>query len=294
MRLIKKALIIILFPIALLAFATGGVYLAFYDSWSDFSADIKVGKRAVWMKLFVEGYVHELSADDVRYVYEKRCYRQCHGEAAMITAVLSQSGWFQVVERMRVKEGAKMSGPEANVILQYLEETYPTTKSPYTFEARKATHKEVWRNDMGQGDIYADVIYTTREYLSTIGAENLIKEYEVNDYYVFIVSFTVHEGEVAVADLDELSFLSVSGEPLVANAPPWSMRFQTADKHHYEAVIRFAKEKFPQGGEGRKTEIKLVIKNIGGPDDRVFTWDTPIVYPAEVIEQMKMIEEISG
>ena len=285
MSVVKKALIILLFPVALLFFATGGVYFAFYDSWSDFSADLKVAERAVRMKLFVAGYVHELSADDVRYVYEKRCYRQCHGEAAMITAVLSQSGWFQVVERMRVKEGAKMSGPEADIVLQYLEETYPTTKSPYTFKARKATHKEVWRNDMGQGDIYADVIYTTREYLSTIGAENLIKEYELNDYFVFIVSFTIHEGEVPLVDLDELSFFSVAGGPLVANAPPWSLRFQTADKHHYEAVIRFSKKEFARPDKGR---IKLVIKNMGGPDDRVFVWDTPIIYPAEVTEKMKM------
>ncbi len=280
MGFIKKIVVSGLVAVVIVAGLTVVAYFTFYSSFKDFQTDLNIGKRAIRLALFNKGLIPEITDSDVRYIYQKRCYRQCHGDAAMITAVLSPSGWFQVVERMRVKENVKIPDREVDIIIRYLEETYPTTKSAYSYEVRKKTHHAVWRNDMGQNDIYCDVIYATPEYLSSIGAEGLISEYDVKNYHVFIVSFSVHEGEVEVMNLDQISFMRSDGRE-VATTPPWNLRFQTADKHHFEAVIRFAKKKNPVINKNTKW-FELVIKGVGGPTDRVYRWNLPIVYPEQI------------
>lgn len=281
MRFIKKILGAALGLAFFLVCAVGAFYFAFYDSRQDFLADYQSLKRAATIELYERGYIDELSRKHVVDIYQKNCYRQCHGESAMITAVLSPAGWIQVVERMRVKEGVSISGKEADAIIQYLEETYPTVKSKYSFETRKKVHHAVWRNDMGQGDIYCDVIYATPEYLESIGAEHLIKEYDVANYHVFITSFTVHEGEIEIMDLDKLIYMrSPNGQ--LSTTPPWNLRFQTADKHHFEGVVRFSKKAEPRIVDGKTPWFELVIQKVGGPDNRIYRWDLPISYPEEI------------
>ena len=280
-KIFKWAIFSLMLVVALAAGAVGLVYSMFYTSRDEFAADIQAYTQAAHLELFNRGYMKELSSEDVRYVYQKRCFRQCHGEAAMITAILSPSGWIQVVERMRMKEKVEISGREADVIIRYLEDKYPTTKSGYPYEVRKQIHNAVWRNDMGQGDIYCDVIYVTNEYLKSIGAEHLIDEYQIKDYDVFIVSFTVHEGEVDTVDLDKIAHLKTSAG-VFPTAPPWRLRFQTADKHHYEADIRFAKS----ASAGAKW-MELSVSGVGGTKDRVYRWELPIEYPAELAMEEK-------
>jgi hypothetical protein len=264
-------------------FLSAALCFALYNSTDDLAYDLKSAWRAVRIEFYNRDYIKTITQEEVRHIYQKSCYRKCHGEAAMITTVLSEAGWFQVVERMRVKEGVDISGREADVIIKYLEGTYPTSRSEFSFETRKKVHQAVWRNDMGANDIYTDVTYATPEYLRSVGALGLIEDYELNKYHVFIVGFTVHEGEVAVADLDKISQLrSPSGS--ASPAPPWKLRFQTADKHHYEAIIRFAKRGSPDIVTPETKWFELAIKGVGGPDvTRVFKWDLPIVYPEEVI-----------
>ena len=255
------------------------VAAALYDTLDDLSTDLDTAWRAARIALYSRGMVNRLGVDDVRYLYQSACYRQCHGEAVMITAALSPAGWMQVVERMRVQEKVEITGREADAIIQYLEETYPASRSAFSYEVRRKTHDAVWRNDMGQGDIYGDVIYATSEYLASIGAENLIEEYEADRFLVFIVSFTVHESEIEPRNLDELCVLRTPrGESPTAS--PWRLRFQTADKHHYEGVIRFTRRTPPPAAGGDWMEV--VIKDVGGSADRVYRWNLPIEYPAEV------------
>ncbi len=279
-KLIKRIAAGSSFILIVFSVICGGLYFLFYDSFDDFDEDYKSAKQVARLHLFNKGFVDELNPDDVRYVYQKYCYRKCHGEAAMITAVLSPAGWFQVVERMRVKENVNITGREADIIIKYLEERYPATVSRFTYQVRKKVHHAVWRNDIGQGDIYCDVILATREYLISIGAEHLIREYDLEHYYVFIVSFSVHEGEVALFDLDKVSFLSNSIDRIQAT-PPWQLRFQTADKHHFEALVRFKKNNISSD----KKWFKLIIKNVGGSEDRVFTWNMPVKYPPEILTE---------
>jgi hypothetical protein len=197
----------------------------------------------------------------------------------MITAVLSPAGWMQVVERMRAKEKVDISGREADMIIQFLEEKYPNSKSRFTYETRKKVHNAVWRNDMGQNDIYADIIYGSKEYFVSIGGDNLITAYDVEHYHVFIVNFTVHDGEVALSDLDKASTLRTPAGEL-KTTPPWQLRFQTSDKHHYEGVVRFDRTS-PVIAPGVKW-MELVLNGIGGQGTRVFRWDLPIPYPDEI------------
>jgi len=261
-----------------------GLYQMIYTSFDDFQHDFTAAKQNVKLELFTRGYIKELSRVDTRNLYQNKCYRQCHGESAMITAVLSPAGWTQVVERMRVKENVAISGREADAIIKFLEEKYPTVTSAYSYEVRKKVHHAVWRNDVGQADIYTDVNYATREYLRSIGAEYLIEKYEIDKYYVFIVSFSVHEGELKLFDMDKVCFLrSPSGE--IPTTPPWELRFQTADKHHFEGVVRFEKKGNPPIIDSSSKWFELVIKGLGGVKERVFHYDLPLVYPPEILTQ---------
>jgi hypothetical protein len=284
MRLLKIIAGVTGFVVFIVLFTIAGAYVFLYDSSEDLSADLQLAKRAIKLELFNRGYIKKISEEDVRYIYQKRCYRQCHGEAAMITAVLSPAGWFQVVERMRLKENVKVTGREVDVIIKYLEQNYPTVKSGFSYEVRKKVHGAVWRYDLGQGDIYSDVIYVTPEYLHSIGAVHLIDEYDLKNYHVFIVSFSVHEGIVELFDLDKVSFMRAAGRE-IKSTPHWSLRFQTADKHHFEAVVRFAKKGNPPIVDGNTKSLELVMKKIGGEDDRVLRWELPIVYPPEIMEK---------
>lgn len=284
MRLLKAIAGLAGVLLFLALFAIAGAYLFLYDSLDDLSADMGLAKRAIKLELFNRGYLEEISQDDFRYIYQKKCYRQCHGEAAMITAVLSPAGWFQVVERMRVKENVEITGREADVIIKYLEQNYPTVTSGFSYEVRKKVHDAVWRHDMGQGDIYCDVIYVTPEYLNSIGAEHLIDEYELDKYHVFITSFSVHDGEVELFDLDKVVVMRSGGRE-IKSTPFWMLRFQTADKHHFEAVVRFDKKGRPPIVDGGSKEFELVLKGVGGPDERVLRWNLPIAYPSELLEK---------
>lgn len=281
MGFIKKLAVFASFLAFIFVFSGILIYMAFYDSWGDLREDLSTAAQAVKIELYNRGYVDDLTEQEARYVYQKSCYRKCHGEAAMITAVLSPAGWFQVVERMRLKENVQITGREADVIKRYLDRRYPTAKSAYSYETRKKVHHAVWRNDMGQGDIYCDIIYATVEYLKSIGAEHLIKEYDLANYHVFITGFTVHESKIDLIDLDKVVTMRYGGRES-KSSPPWNLRFQTADKHHFEGVVRFSKSAKSNVVDDNSEWFELVIKAVGGEEDRVFRWTLPIQYPEEV------------
>jgi hypothetical protein len=276
MKLLKTAAQIAAFAIFLVVLAFFGFYFSVYDSNQDFQDDLRNAKQGLRIEMFKRGYIDKVTQDDARYMYQNSCYRRCHGEAAMITAVLSSAGWFQVVERMRLKENVNISGREVDTIIKYLDEMYPTTVSRYSFEVRKKVHKAVWRNDIGLGDIYTDVIYATPEYLYSIGAEQLIEKYELDKYHVFITSFSVHDGEVELFDLDSLSRLRTADSE-AGPGTKWELRFQTADKHHFESIIRFDRNSGTL--DGNTGWMELVLEDIGVPEPRVFRWDLPVKYP---------------
>ncbi len=279
----KKAAFWALGVFAFLAAIALSALFMLYWSGEGIGGDFDSFKRTARLSMFKHNLVKKLGSDDVTYLYQQTCYRRCHGEAAMITAVLSQAGWIQVVERMRLKENVEISGREADAIINYLEERYPKTKSRFSYETRKKVHNAVWRNDMGLNDIYADVIYGTKEYFTSIGADYLVNTYNLDHYLVFIVNFTVHEGEITLSNLDSQCTLET---PLgdMKTTPPWQLRFQTADKHHYEGVVRFDKKNAILAGDIKW--LKLVVKGVGGEGTRVFSWDVPIPYPEEMKSTM--------
>jgi len=283
MGFIKKLAAVAAFIIFIVICSGILVYFAYYDSLDDLKADLATASRAVKIGMFNRGLVDNLTEKEARYIYVKSCYRKCHGEAAMITAVLSPAGWFQVVERMRLKENVKITGKEADVIKKYLDERYPLAKSAYSFETRKKVHHAVWRNDMGQGDIYCDIVYATPEYFKSIGAEHLIKEYDLAHYYVFIAGFSVHENSLELIDLDKVTTMRSGGRES-NSSPPWHLRFQTADKHHFEGIVRFSKDGDSNVIDNSSKWLELVIKGVGGDEDRVFRWNLPIKYPEEVTD----------
>ena len=275
----KAALWTVGFLVFLILLAAAAVF-TLYRTGEGLNTDYDTLKSNIRLKLFRYNMISALTPDEVTRLYQGKCYRKCHGESAMITVVLPSAGWFQLVERMRVKENVDITGNEAEAIIRHLDEKYPKTKSRFTYEVRKQVHNAVWRNDMGQGDIYCDVIYVSREYLISIGAEHLIDEYDVAHHHVYLINFTVHEGEIALSDLDKITELR-SPLGVIPTTPPWRLRFQTADKHHYEGIVRFDKAN-PVVAKPEATWLELAIKGIGGPATRTYRWNKELKYPEEL------------
>lgn len=279
MRFLKLALV---WTTGILVFAGllgASLFFMLYRSGDGLDKDLATLKSATRLEMFKRGYLKELTRDETAHLYQRTCYRACHGEEAMITAVLSSAGWFQVVERMRVKEGVKITGREAEAIIKLLDEKFPNTRSRYSYEVRKRVHHLVWRNDLGPGDVYCDVILVSREYLASVGADHLIKEYDLDRYHVYIVNFTVHEGEIPLSQLDGIVTLRTP-KGVMKTTPPWRLRFQTADKHHYEGIVRFDRSN-PVLSSPDAVWHELAVKDVGTPGTRAFKWDRDIKYPPE-------------
>ncbi len=279
-RYLKKAALWILGLIVFFAVLGAIGVFAMYGSGDGLKTDWDTLKSSARLELFRRGFIPNITPAETAHLYQSKCYRACHGEEAMITAVLSSAGWFQVVERMRIKENVKISGREAEAIIKLLDEKFPKTKSRFSYEVRKQVHHAVWRNDIGLNDIYCDVYYVSKEYLLSIGADHLIDEYDIEHFHVFIVNFTVHEGEVALSELDKISTLRTSkGE--MKTTPPWRLRFQTSDKHHYEGIVRFDKSN-PIVASPDATWLELALRDVGAPGIRTYKWERDIKYPDEL------------
>ncbi len=256
--------------------------MAAYSQISGGKEDLQRLKEYAKLFLYNRGFVQSLSPEETYRLYQQKCYRRCHGEAAMITAILPPAGWMQIVERMRVQQGVAMTGKEAEVIIHYMDLKYPSRKSSIPYAIRRKINKLLWRNDVGYGDVYADINFGTKVYFDAINARSLGHEYEVRDYLIFIISLTVHEGKVKHYPMDKMTFLRVDGKEYPP-ADDWQLRLETADGHHVEGLLRFSK-KDVNGKEVLQPDtgsMELVIKNLETVKDRIYHWDLPIPYPEE-------------
>lgn len=275
--IIKKLIILALVGVAVLA----GLLFA-YSKTRGGAEDLKHLEEHAKLVLFRHGLIKTLSQRESYRLYEKKCYRKCHGEAVMITAILPPSGWMQIVERMRVQQDVAMTGKEAGAIIRYLELRYPSHKSSVPYQIRRKINRLLWKNDIGYGDLYVDVIYGTKVYFDSINASNLAEEYGIHDNLVFLMSLTVHDGKVKHYPIERMSVLQV-GEREFTPMSKWWLRFETADGHHYEGILRFLR-KDASGKDIINPDtksMKLVIKNMETTEDRVYQWDFPILYPKE-------------
>jgi hypothetical protein len=224
--------------------------------------------------MFRYSLIDTLGEIDTKVLYQQKCYRRCHGEDVIKTAVLPPAGWIQVVDKMRMEKGVEMTGKEVDVITNYLKDTYPVLQSTLPYKVVKQIHRLLWRNDIGYGDVYADIIYATPQYLKSISAHELIKKYDAENNMVFIISLNVHDGRLEHYPLDEITFLRVNNKEYPANKG-WELRFETGDNHHREGIVKFKKDIIAENTE----YFELIIRNMAVRHDRVFRWDLPIVYP---------------
>ena len=269
-NIMKKILIISLIllsvSIPLLFFAT--------SEGSGIKDDIDYVYSLTKLFMFKHSIIKKLSEKEAQVLYQQKCYRKCHGDEVIKMVLLPPAGWIQVVDKMRVERGVEMTSKEADVITNFLKEAYPVPQSNLPYRIVKQIQRLLWRNDMGYGDVYADIIYTTSEYLKSIGAPDLIKKYDIENNIVFIISLNVHDGRLENYPLDELSYLRVNNKEYPANKG-WELRFEAWDKHHREGIVKFKKEILDDKAE----YFELIIRNLATKDDRIFRWDLPIVYP---------------
>src|SRR3989338_3529650 len=83
--------------------------------------------------MFKHSIIKNLSEKEARVLYQQKCYRKCHGDEVIKMVLLPPAGWIEVVDRMRAEKGVEMTSKEADVITNYLKETYPVPQSnlPY-------------------------------------------------------------------------------------------------------------------------------------------------------------------
>ncbi|MBI3600699.1 MAG: hypothetical protein HY097_08680 [Nitrospinae bacterium] len=270
MKPFKKILIT---SIIILAISIPAVFLVKSEG-SGIKDDIDYLYSLTRLLMFRYSVIDKLSEKEAAVLYQQKCYRKCHGEEVIRAAVLPPAGWIQVVDKMRMEKGVKMSGKEVDVITNYLKETYPVLQSTLPYKIVKQIHRLLWRNDIGYGDVYADIIYATPQYLKSISAPELIKKYDAENNMVFIISLNVHDGRLEHYSLDEMTFLRVNNKEYPANKG-WELRFETGDNHHREGIVKFKKDIITENAE----YFELIIRNMAVHHDRVFRWDLPIVYP---------------
>jgi len=274
-RFLKGLAILTSFTVVILC----GIYYA-YSKTQGGGEDLARLTEFSRVFLFRHGFIKSLNDQEVFNLYQQKCFRQCHGQSVMITVVLPPAGWMQIVERMRVQEGLQMNGREAEAIIRYLERKFPATRSSVPYKIRRKINRLLWKNDVGFGDVYLDVIYGTPVYFDSINAKNLAMDYKADSSIVFIVSLTVHEGKLRNYPMGKMSFLRIGGKEY-SPVDAWKLRFQSADGHHREGVLRFPR-KDASGrdllGPGTKS-MQLVIKNLATKRDRIYKWEFPIHYP---------------
>jgi hypothetical protein len=270
MRNLKKILIISLIVISI---SVSVVFFAISEV-SGIKDDIHYIYSLTKLFMYRHSLIKKLNEKDSRVLYLQKCYRKCHGEEAITRVLLPLGGWIEIVDRMKMQMGVEMTGKEVDAITNYLKDTFPIPRSTLPFRVVKQIQRLLWRNDIGYGDVYLDINYATPQYLKAIGAPELIKKYDAENNIVFIISLTIHDGTLPHYPLDEKSFLRVNNKEYPANKG-WELRFETADNHHREGIVKFKKDLVNE-----KTEyIELIVKNLATNIDRVFRYDLPIVYP---------------
>lgn len=236
--------------------------------------------------LFRHSIVKELTSEEVSGLFNSTCNRGCHSMEVIHEAIHTSLGWAQLVERMRKENGVKLSPKEAKVVIQYLQDTYPAPRTGFPPETIKAVKRLLWRNDMGYGDVYVDIFYATKEYFLAIESLEEAEKYLVVRNLAFIIDLTVHTGRLSVFPFDEKTVLRDDKGREYRALPGWTMRIESREGHHREAVVRFSK--FDEKGNPVIREdskyIEVIIKDLGGAKERVYRWDLPIPYPAGMKE----------
>ena len=247
-----------------------------------------VNDLRLWGRLFLFRYsmINGLTTEDTSALFNSTCNRGCHSMDVIYGAVHTPLGWAQVVERMGNDNGVRLHSKEREVVIRYLQENYPAPNTKLPMATVKAVKKLLWRNDMGYGDIYVDVFYATKEYFMAIESLSEAGKYLVDRNLVFIVDLTVHTGKLPTFPLDEKTFLRDDKGNEYTALPGWSMRMESREGHHREGVVRFSRFD-KQGNPIIKSDTKymeVVIKDLGGPKERVYRWNMPVQYPPDLLQ----------
>lgn len=277
--LLRSKLLIILISLAV----AGTIIVQMARGEGLFLNDIKL-----WGKLFLfrHSVVRELTEKETFALFNSTCNRGCHSMEVIHEAIHTPFGWAQVVERMSAENDVGLSPGEKEVIIRYLQENYPAPNATLPPETVKTVKRLVWRNDMGYGDVYVDIFYATKEYFMVIESLEEAEKYLVDRNLVFIIDLTVHTGKLPTFPLDEKTFLRDDKGREYKALPGWTMRIESRDVHHREGVVRFSR--WDENGnpvirEGTKY-IEVVIKDLGGAKERVYRWDLPLPYPADILD----------
>lgn len=207
---------------------------------------------------------------ETRLLYENACVRRCHSKDVVERARHTAREWEGIVQKMRLVNKVRLTGPEIITITRYLQKNYgsnvPTILSP---SANHFLKQYLWKSDFGEGDLYVDVIYTPMEYFKLMGGIGDADRYGVDSHTVFLVYLNTHQDRLPPFPLERMSILK-DGLGREYSPLDWKVTYESGDLHHREGVLIFQKVK------GGNSFFELILRDLPGQRERVFRWELPI------------------
>ncbi|MEK7873310.1 MAG: cytochrome c biogenesis protein CcdA [Chloroflexota bacterium] len=141
-------------------------------------------------------------------------------------------------------------------------------------ENRNAVARVLTRTAAFPGVAGMDVLYATPEYFQLTGRSRQASRFAPDESIVFIISETIHEGQLVEPQPPVLRVGGRTVQPLEVT------RLADSD-HHRTTAVRFSRVE--QGGAPLLTEdtsrVELTVSNPVGEGKKTLRWDLPIVYP---------------
>ena len=138
------------------------------------------------------------------------------------------------------------------------------------------------RTTFGSGEAQVDVLYATPKFFEVTDRSRVVTQYRPDLYHVFLVTETTHIEDLPVA-LPE-AILRVDGREYTAIDIEGPLEVY----HHRNVTIRFPA--FHEDGtptindDSRLLNLELVNSWDLGDAARIFEWQVPIEYPAELLD----------
>jgi hypothetical protein len=222
-------------------------------------------------KLLLHKYdlIDALTPAETRRLYLSTCTKKCHSKDVIELTPRTALEWEQIVTRMKTRAKADIAEPEAQTIIEFLQENYlsnvPTILPEATMRFLK---KHLWRLDFGEDDLYFDIIYLPRGYRHLMPYLAFKSKPRDSDEALFIVYVNTHTGILPRWNLADIAAIRIDGDR-EAKATTWQVLYEDGQQHHKQGILTFPA--IADGGGQRAGSLEVVIRP-PAMRERVFHW----------------------
>ncbi|MDK2985499.1 MAG: hypothetical protein PWQ96_1141 [Clostridia bacterium] len=129
-----------------------------------------------------------------------------------------------------------------------------------------------FRRDQGQAGVWVDTLWAADKYLELTGKNP--QEFGTHDAISFVLFMTTHSGNLLDYNPVNNAELFVDGK----SVQPLDWTLTSESTHHPVGILRFPRADIDGNSliTDETKELKLVLKNLRGVQERTFIWELPI------------------